>query len=48
MSKVIIVCGLSGSGKTTLARELSKRLGIACPHKNSVVEWVILKEGLTI
>jgi adenylate kinase family enzyme len=38
MSKVIIVCGLPGSGKTTLSRELSKRLGIVCLHKDSIKE----------
>ena len=38
MSRVIVVCGLSGSGKTTLAKELSRRLNIACLHKDSVKE----------
>lgn len=40
MNKLIIVCGLPASGKTVLAKELSKKLGIVCFHKDS------FKEGL--
>jgi predicted kinase len=46
MSKAIVICGLSGSGKTTLAKELSRRLGIVCLHKDSVKERLYeLMEG---
>lgn len=38
MPKLIIACGLPGVGKTTFAKELSKRLKIACIHKDSIKE----------
>lgn len=38
MSKLIIVCGLAGSGKTTLAEKLSKKLCLACFHKDCLKE----------
>ncbi len=38
MKKLILVCGLSGSGKTTIAKELSKKLNIACLHKDEIKE----------
>ena len=46
MTKLIIVCGLSGSGKTVLAKELSKKLGIACLCKDDIKEK--LYEGLNL
>jgi len=38
MTKLLFVCGYPTTGKTTLASELSKELGIACFHKDTVKE----------
>jgi predicted kinase len=47
MCKLIIVCGLPASGKTTLAKELSRRLKIACIHKDSIKECLFDELGLS-
>jgi len=43
---LIVVCGLAGSGKTTLAKTLSRRLNIACIHKDSIKAAIHDKLGL--
>lgn len=49
MSKLIIVCGLTGSGKTTLAEELSRKMSIACLHKDFIKENLYeVMEGQTL
>jgi predicted kinase len=40
MTKLFIVCGLPGSGKTTLAKELSKKLSVACLCKDDIKERI--------
>ncbi|MFD1720425.1 AAA family ATPase [Amnibacterium endophyticum] len=34
--RLVVVCGTGGSGKTVLADALSRRLGIACLHKDAI------------
>ncbi|HAR99896.1 MAG: Chromatin associated protein KTI12 [Candidatus Moranbacteria bacterium GW2011_GWC2_37_73] len=46
MSKLILVCGLPGVGKTTLANELSKKMKVACIHKDSIKE--VLFESMNL
>src|SRR6266702_3779913 len=46
MLKFIIVCGLPESGKTTLSKELSKKMGIVCIHKDSIKEKLFESMGL--